>query len=848
MDFERAVIKSLFYDYPIESAVQAIMELRNVPQKDEFISILPQLVRWREQAFTTTEARLMQQLLPEEWFNSAKAQAAQYPDVYNPFMLIGSLAQELISTDSTNHYPIVDFEELFRWRDLRLFVGEDLFTTAYYAKTNNPHTTPNAFIWRDTIDHDKKELTEELNKGLSDVHAHYNASADIFLLNWVNVTNALQFVRELTNHIKQYQEVRFTTPQVKSMISLEQMCLVAAWLRLRLFTLFVLEKEETADDCPDIALAMLQDTCFADIQRDKLQAEIATYRLNAMHTTFGKTFDYALMPTDEILKVKDNIGITYHGERNILYQFLRSYYLYSKKAWRWAPYFYLYLLIKTNIRKEFVQINQLKGFENFQSYQDRKSLFIEKAKPIEQIFSRYVVQTTLRNTNDYLEARITPGKLKDFARDTYYRSAFSKENVLNPDNKQLSLVVHLIKAGYDKWSQERAFNQRRHNQDYCRYYSYRKELDRQINTVLQTYSAQCKKRETGEKVIVPLVGIDAASTEMFCRPEVFAPIYRYARRKGMQNQTFHVGEDFFDLVDGLRAIDEAIRFLELDGNCRLGHGLALGTEPNSYYAKRRFRIIAPRQNVLDNFVWLCMTASKAGFPISNDLETELNEKARELYIQIGYDNSFDMKEYWNSMLLRGDDPNVKPASSLLHLQIDRDWMETRFSSDKHIQWIRENDTRARKLYNAYHFNHKLKAEGERIYQGKYENGQIVDLVKSLQDWLRAQIAHKGIAIECNPSSNVKIGHFDRYDEHPLLQKFYPIEKMHDCNTSLLNVSINTDDRGVFATSMYQEMSLIALALLKQKREDGTDKYNFNAVKDYIEHIRTNNEQQRFKVD
>lgn len=40
--------------------------------------------------------------------------------------------------------------------------------------------------------------------------------------------------------------------------------------------------------------------------------------------------------------------------------------------------------------------------------------------------------------------------------------------------------------------------------------------------------------------------------------------------------TYHTGEDFLDIVDGLRAIDEALLFLQMEKGERLGHAMALG--------------------------------------------------------------------------------------------------------------------------------------------------------------------------------------------------------------------------------------------------------------------------------
>ena len=114
--------------------------------------------------------------------------------------------------------------------------------------------------------------------------------------------------------------------------------------------------------------------------------------------------------------------------------------------------------------------------------------------------------------------------------------------------------------------------------------------------------------------------------------------------------------------------------------------------------------------------------------------------------------------------------------------------------------------------------------------------------------MRRKVAAKQIAVECNPTSNLKIGFVDKYCEHPLLQKFDPIEKQSDPHYPLLNASVNTDDRGVFATTLYNEFSLLALGMMKEKNDDGTQKYGTRQIMEYIDHLRKAGEQQRFRVD
>ena len=108
--------------------------------------------------------------------------------------------------------------------------------------------------------------------------------------------------------------------------------------------------------------------------------------------------------------------------------------------------------------------------------------------------------------------------------------------------------------------------------------------------------------------------------------------------------------------------------------------------------------------------------------------------------------------------------------------------------------------------NAVRINYDYQLSAEVIARGEvsevytYPEG-IEEVVSALQQQLQRKIANAGIAIECNPSSNLKIGPFDSYMQHPVF-----VFRRND-----LKASINTDDKGIFSTSLYNEYSLIAAA-------------------------------------
>ena len=84
--------------------------------------------------------------------------------------------------------------------------------------------------------------------------------------------------------------------------------------------------------------------------------------------------------------------------------------------------------------------------------------------------------------------------------------------------------------------------------------------------------------------------------------------------------TYHAGEDFLDIIDGLRAIDEAIIFCGLERGCRIGHALALGINPQDYYEYKNQKIILTKQVLLDDLAWMICRPYELGCEFDNTLE------------------------------------------------------------------------------------------------------------------------------------------------------------------------------------------------------------------------------------
>ena len=311
-----------------------------------------------------------------------------------------------------------------------------------------------------------------------------------------------------------------------------------------------------------------------------------------------------------------------------------------------------------------------------------------------------------------------------------------------------------------------------------------------------------------------LVGIDFSSSDEFARPEVYAQLIRYARKRNFYKFTYHAGEDFYDLIDGLRTIEEILVFLKWDRHCRLGHAISLGIAPSSYYQDRGRNVIITRQVLLDNLAWLLSKKQELGFALPGAAERTIKDKIEKLYRDIGYGTTFRLDVYQNSMKLRGDHPAMGMRSKDIQL-----FANCALDDDMSVVQLRGNaDVMA--MFKEYYSNTDIYDKGKEIIHWKMPKGIEGGLCR-IQDNLLSTIEDRKISIETCPTSNFMIGPFERYDQLPLL-KF--LDNLNDCN-----ISINTDDKGIIATSIEAEYALIAAAMKKNGADNNTIADNLKKI-------------------
>ena len=790
MDLERASLKALFYDYPIEHLVDLCLGDKHV----SFDQPLVGLIQWRETAFTKSDL--------QAWCQSLFPHSDNFVELYQTigqvFELLKEYATEVLSYEHGKAY--VKFPYLFRWRELSLCVGEDSLILPFLAHEDNSRAVKRSyFTWPDILPHNNHAFNHLFDEGVSDIHTHLNASGNVVDLNWISLMNHLDYVDNFQDKLNALQELPIIQYQGDYLYKLSDLCILAAFIRVKLY-LFLQNHSSVTEDSFFQALQCLKDDMPMSEVKKEAAYNIDYCGLNALSNCFSEKVDYAIENKSYTELFSPYMLLC--GERQLLYHYFLQLAQQPERVRWFAPYVYMYLLIKIRFRKEFIQTNYLMGFQNFEDYQSRKKTFLGKNQDLyNRLFPLFALQSCLRSDKDSMEVRVAPNMLKKLPQLHFGPSFFDADNSLWKEQK-IDVVVHFIKGNSKK--------------------NYKKQLDKILKDRHQLGNSPFR-----------LVGLDAAGSEFKSRPEDFGHVFRYAKLMNIERVTFHAGEDFYDIADGLRTMDEAVFFLQLSRGDRLGHGLALGLDAPAFYESRHATVAIPKLVLLDNLVWLYFKAQQFNITIAPSVLYFIQENCFDLYHELYHIDDFDFFHYWNSMLRRSD------AEDLTHHEMTL-WEKSAECSHDQCK-VAKKDTKAGNILIRYW---ELKRDGqESNCRCKFPIGY-ASLITRIQKAMQADLAERGIAIECNPSSNLKIGRFSRYEEHPIF-RFYPPDK-NGSESLCLPVSVNTDDRGVFSTSLTNEFSLLALAMTKQKTPDGKRVWSDDSINMYIAKLIKNGKEQRFR--
>ena len=773
-------------------------------------------------------------------------------------------------------------QSLFLWNEVCLSIGSDLPVTAFLAwadlRESGILSMRRVFDWRPVLRIDDRNLEGLFEKGLAENHYHLYGSTQSAAVSWIFLMNHPEDIRKSLE--KMWKGQPNLTPHssygIKDNVwDWEKRIKYAAYIRLTLYERVIKYNNSGKEERTDLLERFHSWERNGDgrFLNNMISAARVLHGCKVLAAD-GKHYclDYCMNSSQYNVQMESAYRML-SGERNFLYQcFARCF--NGELSKREQELFYGYILIKSHFRQELIQQNKATGFYNFKLYQDRKDkVYDGKAGYWPESLRLSVVADLLENNVKSLECRITPKKtakeyLKEFReldrciRETHMncneRREFAgrerKKGADSGEQARIGYVIHFVKMEIERYDDLGMDNVKKSEAYlYPRNWRTRKNAEIQAKA-LEKYLRQNKRGFEDVK------GIDAANLEVYCRPEVFATEFRFltglsqsGRNGGMctneashkLGMTYHVGEDFIDIINGIRAVDEAIRFLNLGQGSRIGHGMALGIDADDYYRMKRNMIVIRKQDRLDDLVWMLFFSRRLNIHLNSDWRLYMKENIIRLleYIYghiVGHVSDDVIRCYYGSWKLRGDHPdiyrcNLDSSEREAHLiGLGRYSMSKAMEGDE-LQRLR-NDSFVFSFANAYHFDPNVKMKGQET-----EYFDVPDwypwVVCEMQRAMRSVIAEKGIVIECNPTSNYLIGAFKDYTKHPMF-----VFNRHGLDGSVLTdpqlkVTINTDDIGIFATSLANEYALTLMALKKNQRAIGNK--DEEAVYEYLEMIRKN---------
>ena len=331
------------------------------------------------------------------------------------------------------------------------------------------------------------------------------------------------------------------------------------------------------------------------------------------------------------------------------------------------------------------------------------------------------------------------------------------------------------------------------------------------------------------ELLLVLRGVDVASSELAVPTWVLVPLLRRVRDASHRaatalarlrpswkveplRATFHAGEDFRSLAEGLRRIHEPLEFELLCAGDRIGHGLAAGVDPRRW-ARDHATTIQPAEDRLDDLLWEIDRYQHGDLPADASRVERARADARTLTFEL-YRRAEDLDKLIAARRRRHDpvvlDRIGYPFTRGL-IPIPSDPLDT---------LVHEHLTDA-----------GLFLRGQRPVQVDADEGEVKFLAEAGR-WLRREIARREMTIETNPSSNLLIGDMGSVEEHPAF-RFQPVRQDHRDGEEPVHMSINTDDPITFASSIGDEFAYLygallragigahdALTWLDRRREDG----------------------------
>ncbi|WP_421183949.1 hypothetical protein [Aeromonas dhakensis] len=299
-----------------------------------------------------------------------------------------------------------------------------------------------------------------------------------------------------------------------------------------------------------------------------------------------------------------------------------------------------------------------------------------------------------------------------------------------------------------------------------------------------------------------ITGVDAAANEMETPPEVFSVLYRNCRRHGIQNFTYHVGEDFEHLLSGIRAIYEAIEFLDLQNGDRIGHATAIGIDPTLWLNKMPDSIFISQGQWLENLLFLRHMSLVSPSP---DLSLSHIESLIHKITQDIFEEQININILQQFFISRNLSPDLVKN----------------FLSGKQIYYV---GWRMQEYMLISQVKRPVLELLEKRWFSwsvikKYEQKIEIDIKSTpfkvlldAQQFVQKIISQRQLVLETLPTSNVRISHYESIKEHHVFRWMQIPQRKVDGDHQM-SISLGSDDPGIFVTDMRNEFYHLFSALV-----------------------------------
>ena len=351
------------------------------------------------------------------------------------------------------------------------------------------------------------------------------------------------------------------------------------------------------------------------------------------------------------------------------------------------------------------------------------------------------------------------------------------QEVLSFKRPTLRLVCHFIKKSWD-------FKKESH------FKSLRYEL---INNANQLFFLLDKYKNLKSLI----TGVDAAANELEAPPEVFSVLYRKCRSQGLNHATFHVGEDFEHLLTGIRSVFDAVTLLDLRTGDRLGHATSIGIDPQYWLNVIPEILFISKGKRLEDLLFLryiALNKPELLLPLAH-IDSEITTLAMDIF----HDEDYSLDILQDFFFGRGLEPNVV-----------KNIVNSSSTNQPYVGWLYEEYKIARNI-NKKSLKILAKRWFDRETIERYEEKKEFTVKKSdfsillkAQQYVQSIIYKKQIILEALPTSNVRISHYHSIKQHHIFRWLQIPQASFDGDFPVL-VSLGTDDPGIFATDMRNEV-------------------------------------------